>query len=262
MTELSTNGGERTALRAPVGLKRFAGKRALVFGGSSGIGAATAERLAEEGATVCIADRQNPADARATWIHADALEDDAVDLAFASADAEMGGIDLVVNSIGVTLEASVADTALEDWNRVIQLDLTAAFQITRAAIRMLPRGTGASIVHVASDAGLVGWPDQAAYCAAKGGLVHLVKAAALDAAAMGIRVNCVCPSFTLTPLAESWIAAMEDPGAARAEVEGMQPLGRMAMPQEIAAGIAWLSSDEAGSVTGIALPIDGGVSAQ
>jgi len=122
---------------------------------------------------------------------------------------------------------------------------------------MIAAGRGA-IVNTASDAGLVGWPGQSAYCASKGGVVLLTKSAAMDAAPYGVRVNCVCPGFTATPLVDAWIDEQDDPERARAEIEHGRPLGRMGRPEEIAAAIAYLASDEAAFVTGIALPIDGG----
>jgi NAD(P)-dependent dehydrogenase (short-subunit alcohol dehydrogenase family) len=142
------------------------------------------------------------------------------------------------------------------------VNLDGVFHACRAVLpHMTSRRTG-SIVNVASDAGLVGWPGQAAYCAAKGGVVQLTRAAALDAAPFNVRVNCVCPGFTQTPLVDSWLEHQADPDAARGQIVGEQPLGRIAQPAEIAAAIAYLASDEAAFVTGAAFAIDGGVTAR
>jgi len=126
---------------------------------------------------------------------------------------------------------------------------------------MVAHGSG-SVVFTSSDAGLVGWPSQAAYCATKGALVALARAAAIDAAPHNVRVNCVCPAFTATPLVDAWLAQASDPDAARAEIAAEAPLGRIASPDEVAAAIVFLASDEARFITGVALPVDGGVTAQ
>jgi NAD(P)-dependent dehydrogenase (short-subunit alcohol dehydrogenase family) len=251
------------------GLRRFDGRVALVTGGGSGIGAATAARLAAEGARVWIADRDRDAGAAvaAGLQGAEALMLDVTDPAAVEAAVERiiavdDRLDVLVANAGITLEAAIWDTSPAQLAQVLDVNLTGAFRCAAAALRaMVARGAGA-VVFTASDAGLVGWPRQAAYCASKGALVALTRAAALDAAPHGVRVNCVCPGFTGTPLVEQWIASAEDPEAARAEVAATQPLGRIAEPAEIAAAIAYLASDESAFVTGIALAVDGGVTAE
>ncbi len=243
--------------------QRFEGANALVFGGASGIGAATVDRLRTEGARVLVADRNRPKGAPdEEFIDCDLLDDGASASTVAQSIKRLGHLDLVVNTVGIVLDAAVTETTTDDWQRIIAVNLTGAFEVTRATLAALAHRRGSSITHVASDAGLVGWRNQSAYCASKGGLVHFVKAAAIDAATTGVRVNCVCPSFTATPLVEQWIGGTDDPERTRMQIEGTQPLARMARPEEVAAGIAWLASSEAAWVTGIALPIDGGVVAQ
>lgn len=240
---------------------RFAGKTALVIGGASGIGAATVERLRAEGAIVWVADRLPPAGGEAAFVCLDVTDSAQVDAAIAAVEAQ-APLDILVNCAGVPAQATAAETDDPTWERLIDVNLSGAFRATRAALRaMQPRRSGA-IVHVASDAGLVGMPGQAAYCAGKGGLVHFVRAAALDAAPFGIRINCVAPCFVDTPMMRDWIAAQDDPAAACAQIDAEQPIGRVGQPGEIAAAIAFLASDEANFVTGVALPVDGGVTAR
>jgi NAD(P)-dependent dehydrogenase (short-subunit alcohol dehydrogenase family) len=248
---------------------RFAGRVVLVTGGGSGIGRATCERLAAEGATVWVVDAdggraQSAADAipGARCATLDVSDADGFGTLIDHVMGHDERVDVLVNNAGVTLAGSVWETDPVDWARVIAVNLGGAFNGSRAVFpAMIAAGRGA-IVNTASDAGLVGWPGQAAYCASKGGVVALTRAAAMDGAPHGVRVNAVCPAFTNTPLVASWIAQQDDPDRARIEIAAQQPLGRVAEPAEIAAAIAFLASDEARFITGIALPVDGGVTAQ
>jgi NAD(P)-dependent dehydrogenase (short-subunit alcohol dehydrogenase family) len=252
-----------------VAVRRFEGRVAAVTGGASGIGQATVRRLRAEGAHVWVLDR----DGAAAVALAQELGDvAAVELDVADADAVTGAVDrilethdrldVMIANAGVTLEASIWETTPAQLARVVDVNLTGAFHCAaRAMASMVARGRGA-VVFTSSDAGLVGWPSQAAYCATKGALVALTRAAAIDAAPHNVRVNCVCPAFTATPLVDAWLAQTPDPEAARAEIASETPLGRIASPDEVAAAIAFLASDEARFITGVALPVDGGVTAQ
>ncbi|WP_347271375.1 SDR family NAD(P)-dependent oxidoreductase [Rhizorhabdus histidinilytica] len=240
---------------------RFAGRAVIVVGGASGIGAATVSRLRAEGARVWIADRVEPDGGDALFIRGDITSSDDVDRAVAAVEAT-APLDVLVNCAGLPAPGTAAETDDPTWQRLIDVNLSGAFRATRAALRVMqPRRSG-SIVHVASDAGLVGMAGQAAYCAGKGGLVHFVRAAALDAAPHGVRINCVAPCFVDTPMMRAWIAGQADPVAARADIDAEQPIGRVGQPEEIAAAIAFLASHEANFVTGVALPVDGGVTAR
>lgn len=244
-------------------LQRLRGTRAVVFGGGSGIGAATVKRLASEGSTVVIADRRAVLESGAAPVYqCDIRVMTEVERVIRDVESDIGALDIVVNTVGIHSEGSAQVTSEDQWADSLDVNLSGAFRIGRAALAsMVPRRSGV-IIHVASDAGLVAWPNQVAYSAAKGGLVHLTRAQAVDAAEYGIRVNCVCPSFTDTPMIWEWAAAQTDPKGAIAAAAAMQPLGRLATPQDIAASIAFLVSGEAAFITGIALPVDGGISAQ
>jgi NAD(P)-dependent dehydrogenase (short-subunit alcohol dehydrogenase family) len=250
-------------------VRRFESSVALVTGGGSGIGRATCERLAAEGARVWVADLDQAAAERvagslpsATARRVDVSDAGQVDQLVQEVIEADGCLDVLVNNAGITLGAPAWETSPEQWARVLAVNLTGVFYGCRSALRhMIGRRDGA-IVSTASDAGLVGWRGQSAYCASKSGIVGLTRAVAMDAAPYGVRVNCVCPAFTDTPLVDAWVQAQPDPAAAREEVASGQPVGRMGKPEEIAAAIAFLASDEASFITGIALPVDGGVTAQ
>lgn len=250
-------------------LRRFEGRVAAVTGGASGIGAATARRLSAEGAHVWLLDRDGAAaTALAEQLDAaDAIEVDVADAGAVGAAVDRiierhDRLDVMIANAGVTLEASIWDTTPDQLARVIDVNLSGAFHCAARALASMVAHSGGSVVFTSSDAGLVGWPSQAAYCATKGALVALTRAAAIDAAPHNVRVNCVCPAFTATPLVDAWLAQAADPEATRAEIAAEAPLGRIASPNEVAAAIVFLASDEARFITGVALPVDGGVTAQ
>lgn len=246
------------------GLRRFEGQVALVSGGASGIGWAVANRLAAEGARVWIADLPGRAAARCSAqpelspLDVDVARESDVMAAVGQVIARDGRIDVLVNCAGIVLEGTAQQTSHADWQRVLDVNLTGTFLLCRHTLpTMIERRSGA-IVNVASDAALVGQTGQAAYCASKGGVAQFTRAAALDGAPYGIRVNCVCPCFVDTPLLGGWVDSAPDPTKARAEAAAVQAMGRVGKPSEIAAAIAYLASAEANFVTGVVLPVDGG----
>ena len=253
---------------SPWGLKRYVGKVALVTGGASGIGWAIALRLRAEGAHVWLADLGDRANAACAGeemmspLSVDVRDETAVISAVAAVTHRDERIDALVNCAGIVLEGSAQGTSLADWDRVLAVNLTGTFLMTRHVLsHMIARRSGA-IVNIGSDAALVGQRNQAAYCASKGGVAQFTRAAALDAAPYGVRVNCVCPCFVDTPMLSAWINASSNPEEARREAAATQPLGRIGSPAEIAGPVAFLCSEEASFVTAVVLPVDGGATAQ
>ena len=251
---------------------RLAGKRALVTGGASGIGAATAERFAAEGAAVAIADLNSAgADERASAIRdrggralgiaADVGDEDSVAAMMDRAWEALGGVDILVNNAAIPTMGTVETLAGDEWDRVIDLDLSSIYRVSRAAWPRFVEAGGGTILSTASVAGIIGMAGQHGYSAAKAGVVMLTKCMALDGAAHGIRANCVCPGFVETPMVLTYFEAQDDPVASRAAVDAAHPLGRIGQPDEIAGAFLYLASDEARWVTGTALVIDGGLTA-
>ena len=191
-------------------------------------------------------------------IDLDVTNEESVRTAVSRIVARHQRLDVVVNCAGITLEGTAQGTSRSDWQRVLDINLTGTFLVCRESLpSMLERRSGA-IVNIASDAAIVGQRGQAAYCASKGGVAQFTRAAALDAAPCGVRVNCVCPCYVDTPLLGAWVASAANPKQAQAEAAAAQPMGRVGKPEEIAAAIAYLASAEANFVTGVVLPVDGG----
>ena len=178
--------------------------------------------------------------------------------------AVLGRLDILVNSAGIALVATIEDTTLADWRRVNAVNVEGTFLGCREAVRVMKANGGGSIVNISSIAGIVGDSHSAAYCASKGAVRLLTKSVALHCArkAYGIRCNSVHPAFTATPMVEDFIERAKNPERMREGLTRAAPLGRMARPEEIAAAILYLASDESGFSTGSELLVDGGLTAQ
>jgi NAD(P)-dependent dehydrogenase (short-subunit alcohol dehydrogenase family) len=246
---------------------RLAGKIALVTGAGSGIGRETARRFAQEGARVAATDvRGETAEATNAEIgggglalELDVTRSESIRNALREIVERFGGIDVVVNNAGVTIVGAAHEMTEEDWDRELATNLKSIYLVSKEAWPHLVGRGGGAILNTASIAGMWAIPADAAYCASKAGAIMLTKCLALDGAKTGIRVNCVCPGFTETPMIEGYFADQPDPGAARAFATGLHPLGRLGKPRDIADAFVYLASDEAAWVTGAALVVDGGL---
>jgi NAD(P)-dependent dehydrogenase (short-subunit alcohol dehydrogenase family) len=236
----------------------FDGLAALVSGGASGIGAATAELLAERGARVAVVDR-DPAPGRVIGLVADLGDDAAVRAAVERAAGELGGLDVVVNNAGAGAQGTVADNDDAEWHRVLDVNVLGAVRLTRAALGHLRASSHAAIVNTCSVVATVGLPHRALYAASKGALLALTLAMAADHVRDGIRVNCVVPGTADTPWVARLTAASAEPAAARAALEARQPMGRLVSAAEVAHAIAYLASPLSASTTGTVLAVDGGL---
>jgi NAD(P)-dependent dehydrogenase (short-subunit alcohol dehydrogenase family) len=255
---------------------RVAGKVALVTGGASGIGRATALTFAREGAKLVIADVHEEGGRQtvhmitengreALFVHTDVTQATAVEALISKTVETYGRLDCAHNNAGISgagiggdMRALTAEYPVERWHQVIAVNLTGVWLCMKYEIpHMLQRGGGA-IVNTASVAGLIGSVGLSAYVASKHGVVGLTKTAALEYAKQGIRVNCVCPGFIHTPMTD---AGVRDPELL-AQIVAREPIGRVGSPEEVAEAVLWLCSDAASFVTGHALTVDGGIMAQ
>jgi NAD(P)-dependent dehydrogenase (short-subunit alcohol dehydrogenase family) len=249
---------------------RFQNKVVIITGGNSGIGKACAMMFADEGAQVVIAARNagranetvaviREQGGKAEFMSCDVRDHEQCQQVVEETVKQHGQLDILVNNAGIIhRNRDVSQTTLDEWHDTFDVNVNGTFYFSKYVLPHLIQSRG-NIVNLASYIGLVGFLGAAAYCASKGAMVQLTRAMALDHAAQGVRVNCVCPGSVDTPMIH---AAWDTYGeGAQERWEAKHPLGRIATPEEVAAAVLYLASSEAGFITGVALPIDGGIMA-
>lgn len=254
---------------------RLGGKVALISGAGSGIGRAAAQLFATEGAAVAVLDlRAEAADetvakivadgGRAVALVANVASAHEVEAAMAAAVSTLGRLDVVYNNAGVDSKGSVANATEDDWDRAFAVNAKGTFLVSRAAVPHLIAAGGGSIINQGSVAALVGVPNFAAYCAAKGAVVALTRSMAVDLAQHQIRVNAICPGTVFTPLMEPMLRARGDGDlqAGLAKTLLKYPIGRLGTPEDIARVALFLACDDAAFLTGSTVTADGGMTAQ
>jgi len=248
---------------------RFEGRAAIVTGGASGIGQAIAQRFARDGAAVALVDMDTEGGAREAaairaaggrceFITADVSNESDVMKAVAATVEHFGRIDYLVNNAGIVLVKPLEDCTVEEWDHVMGVNLKSIFLFSKAALPWLKAADGAAIVNMGSVSSFVGQGNTPIYVASKGGVAMLSKTVALDFAKYGIRVNCVCPGITDTPMLRYHISRSADPDRTVRERLNRVPLARMLSGDDIAGAVAYLCGPDSAGVTGTTLLVDGG----
>ena len=238
----------------------FDGLVAVVTGGASGIGAAIVQRFVDSGARVAVFDlTPEGVPDGVLGVRVDISDTDSVNAGIAEVAERFGRIDIVVNNAGVGAQGTIETNDDAEWLRVLNINVLGLVRVSRAALPWLRKSPAAAIVNTASIAVTAGLPDRALYGASKGAVYSLTLQMAADHLREGIRVNCVNPGTADTPWVQRLLDSAPDPVAERAALERRQPHGRLVRPEEVAAAVAYLASPLAGSTTGTALAVDGGM---
>ncbi|MEU6657477.1 SDR family oxidoreductase [Streptomyces sp. NPDC046821] len=241
-------------------MQDFAGLKALVTGGASGIGRATAELLAARGASVAVLDLDpSSVDKPLRGYKADVTDDASVRAAVAAATADLGGLDVLVNNAGIGAQGTVEDNDDAQWHHVLDVNVLGIVRTTRAALPHLRASGLAAVVNTCSIAATAGLPQRALYSASKGAVYSLTLAMAADHVREGIRVNCVNPGTVDTPWIGRLLDAAPDPAAERAALAARQPTGRLVTADQVAGAVAYLAGPLSGATTGTSLAVDGGM---
>jgi len=251
-------------------IMKLKNKVAIITGGATGIGKATSLLFAKEGAIVIIASRNEKngnkivseikrKKGKAEFIKTDVESEQNIKNLILNVIKKYKKIDILYNNAGIEDSTNIVDTEIEDWEHVIHTNLRSVYLCSKYTIPYMKKN--GTIINTASVAGLVGFNELAAYCAAKGGIVNLTRQMALDYAKKGIRINCVCPGAINTPMIKRYIKNSKNPKQTKKDLESMHPLGRLGQPEEIATTVLFLSSQDASFITGQALAIDGGFTA-
>ncbi|ADG77398.1 Short-chain dehydrogenase/reductase SDR OS=Tsukamurella paurometabola (strain ATCC 8368 / DSM/ CCUG 35730 / CIP 100753 / JCM 10117 / KCTC 9821 / NBRC 16120/ NCIMB 702349 / NCTC 13040) OX=521096 GN=Tpau_0761 PE=3 SV=1 [Tsukamurella paurometabola] len=239
----------------------FTGFRAIVTGGASGIGRRTAEELMARGATVAVIDVQpGEAPAGSVGISCDVGDDESVAVAVATAAETLGGVDGLVNNAGIGAQGTVEAGTLDEWRRVLEVNVLGTVRMTRAALEHLRRSATPAVVNTCSIAATAGLPGRVLYSASKGAIEAMTRAMAADHVREGIRFNCVNPGTVDTPWVRRLLESAADPEAEAEQLRQRQPTGRLVTDAEVAGAICYLLGPAASATTGTSLAVDGGMS--
>jgi NAD(P)-dependent dehydrogenase (short-subunit alcohol dehydrogenase family) len=251
-------------------MERLEDKRTIVTGAGSGIGRAIALRMASEGARVALADVDEDAAAGVaeeidgdTLVHRmDVTSAEDFEALVDRVVSEWGGLDVIVNNAGVGIASTVVDATEEDYDKMMDVCVRGTFLGMKYAVPAIRDSGGGSVINMSSIAALVGLNDRAIYCAAKGAILAMTRAAAIDHIEEGVRVNCIAPGTVDTPWISRITSTYDDPEEARATMQARQPHNRFVSPEEIASMAAYLASGDAGSIVGACMTVDGGMTAR
>ena len=241
-------------------MQRFGDKIVLVTGASTGIGLESIRRIQAEGGRVYAGQRKSTEGdlGAAVRVNLDVTSEADWEKAIAIVLEREGRLDVLINNAGIRESGSIEETTLAQWHRLIDVNLTSCFLGCRAAVPAIRRAGGGAIVNVGSITGIRGTENMVAYSASKSGIVSMTSSLALDLAKDNIRVNAICPAAIRTRMVTSWFSGTENPQAAEAAVLRKHPIGRIGRPEEVASVIAFLASEDASFMTGLAIPVDGG----